>query len=304
MTDSNLLPAIERNRRRLWLLCYRMLGEREEADDVCQEAIARALERAHQRRGEDPTGWLLRIAARCCLDHLRRRTVRRRVTQLVDPLVDFDSSSTEHGPEQRSILREDVRFAVIVALQQLTPRQRVALVLADICDRPLADVAVVLETNANAVKALLHRARGALAQARGGVECDSPVDDALVRAFARALEQGAIDELAQFMAEDVWGVVDGGGVVRVASVPTRGRSVVARRFANFKRKLGPDLHVLPDVRTLNGEPAIIVRLAHTPTLVVATIYLSTRAGSIVTVLVDRDPKRLTTFGTPVYGAQA
>ncbi|MBX7079771.1 MAG: sigma-70 family RNA polymerase sigma factor [Nannocystaceae bacterium] len=298
---AHLLATIERNRRRLWLLCYRMLGERSEADDVCQEAIARALERAGQQREADPTGWLLRVATRCCLDHLRRQTVRRRITQLVDPLPDAEPP-VDTRPDERALLREDLRFAVVVALQRLSPRQRAALILTDVCDRPLAEVAAIVGGNANATKALLHRARAALQRARGEIAGDVPADPALVRAFAEALELGSIDALARLMAEDVWGVVDGGGIVRVASRPTRGRSVVARRFANARRRLGPGVGVRAEVRQLNGEPAIVVRLAPLPTSVIAVIHLVTRAGAVAAVLVDRDPRRLAALGQPLSAA--
>jgi len=302
MADHDLLPAIERNRKRLWLLCYRMLGRRDEADDVCQEAIARALERTGQRRGDDPTGWLLRITTRCCLDHLRKRTVRRRLTELVDPLLDLDVAAPEPGPEQRSIVREDVRFAVIVALQQLTLRQRVALVLVDICERPPAEVGDVLGVDANAVKALLHRARVALERAQGNVRGDVPVDISVVQAFAQAIEHGSIETLARIMAEDVWGIVDGGGIVRAASRPTRGRSVVARRFANAQRQIGVALTV--ELRSLNGAPALVVKLAAMPTCIVAVIHLVTHDGSVAAILVDRDPRRLGWFGVPMIVGQA
>ena len=54
--DPDLLAAIERNRRRLWAICYRMTGGAQDADDLCQEAIARAIERAGQRIGDDQIG--------------------------------------------------------------------------------------------------------------------------------------------------------------------------------------------------------------------------------------------------------
>src|SRR6185503_3312471 len=181
-----LLASIERNRRRLWTLCYRMTGRTSEADDLCQDAIARAIERGDQLTGDDPTGWLLRIATTTCLDHLRKAAVRRRLTALSDPLdaPELSPGTPTADPEGAAILGEDVRYAVIVALQHLTPRQRAALILHDVCDRPVADVAAVLETNTNAAKALIHRARAALHERRHGSEVDVPADPAVVEALA------------------------------------------------------------------------------------------------------------------------
>ena len=63
-TKPRVLAAIERNQRRIWAVCYRMTGRRAEADDLAQEAMARAIERAEQVTYDDPTGWLLTLAAR------------------------------------------------------------------------------------------------------------------------------------------------------------------------------------------------------------------------------------------------
>src|SRR6185503_10751718 len=74
---TTVLAAVERCRRRLWAHCYRMTGRRSDADDLSQEAIARAIERAGELH--DPAaveGWLFRIATTECLDHLRRQRHR------------------------------------------------------------------------------------------------------------------------------------------------------------------------------------------------------------------------------------
>jgi DNA-directed RNA polymerase specialized sigma24 family protein len=61
---ARLLTTIERNGQRMWALCYRMTGRRADADDLTQESITRAIERAAQLTADDPTGWLLAIATR------------------------------------------------------------------------------------------------------------------------------------------------------------------------------------------------------------------------------------------------
>jgi RNA polymerase sigma-70 factor (ECF subfamily) len=117
--NSTLLAAIERSRKRLWGLCYRMTGSRVDADDLCQEALARAIEREPDL--DDRTrieGWLFRIATTVCLDHLRRTRRIRRVTELVDPLDLPDlapGGAPVPDPEAAAILRDDVRFAVVGA---------------------------------------------------------------------------------------------------------------------------------------------------------------------------------------------
>src|SRR5262245_58988995 len=106
---AHLVSAIERQRGRLWALCYRMTGNRADADDLAQEAVTGAIERADQATADDPTGWVLRIATRVCLGFLRRRKVQRRLSELVDPI---DTAGWKPDPRQRAadhelLLRED-----------------------------------------------------------------------------------------------------------------------------------------------------------------------------------------------------
>jgi RNA polymerase sigma-70 factor (ECF subfamily) len=288
--SAPLLAAIERNRRRMWALCYRMTGQRADADDLAQEAIAKAIERCEQLAGGDPAGWLMRLTMRACIDHLRHRKVTRRVTELVDPLeTEWGAGELERAPDCAAILRDDMRFAVVVALQCLSPRQRAAVILHEVCACSLDEVADTLQTNANAVKALLQRARVALREARLRDDIDVPVDRAVVEQFAAAIEAGSIEALSALLAEDVWGIVDGGGVVRTANKPTFGRRAVARQWANGKRKLN-GLAVRAEIVSLNGEPAIVIRLVE-PAAIVAVVHLETRAGRVSALRLGRDPRR-------------
>src|SRR5262249_20045386 len=154
-----VLAAIERCRKRLWGHCYRMTGRRSEADDLSQEAIARAIERANDLDDRGAAeAWLFRIATTVCLDHLRREQRARTLTELVDP-VSFDEvpASLRADPEANVLLRDDVRLAVVAALQRLAPKQRAVLLLHDVCGLPLAEVARTIHTNENAAKSTLHR---------------------------------------------------------------------------------------------------------------------------------------------------
>jgi RNA polymerase sigma-70 factor (ECF subfamily) len=201
--------ALERNHRRLWAICYRMTGLRADADELAQEAATRAIERSAQATGEDPTGWLLSLTTRLCIDHLRQKKIERRASELIDPLAGSEWVIGEVAPEAVALLREDIRCAVVVALRQLSGRQRAVLILHDVCERSLDEIAKFLGTNANAAKAVLRRARVALSAVHVHDTVDVPVDQDVVEEFARAIEAGSLDRLAELLAFDVWGVVDG-----------------------------------------------------------------------------------------------
>jgi RNA polymerase sigma factor (sigma-70 family) len=288
---TTVLAAVERCRKRLWAHCYRMTGRRAEADDLSQEAIARAIERADALDdGDAVEGWLFRIATTVCLDHFRREQRTRLVTELVDPITFDDVLGPPADPEATAILRDDVRLAVVAALQHLAPKQRAVLLLHDVCGLSLAEAGSTIGTNGNAAKATLHRARATLDRARGRSDVDVPVDLEVVERLARALESRAVDELAALLADDVWGVVDGGGVVRVATRPTFGARALVRRFGNLSRRVS--MPVECRVVRLNAEPAVLVTVPSAGHTVFASVHVETRDGCIVAMRVIRDPAKL------------
>ena len=288
-----VLAAIERNRARVWALCYRLTGDRSHADDLSQEAMARAIERCAQLSGDDATGWLLCLTGRLCLDFLRRRKTALRINELADPVVVPPMDPGVREPEDTLILREDFRYAVVVALARLPPRQRVALVLREVCELSLTEIADVLEVGPNAAKSVLHRARVALAQARVHTDVDTPVDVHVVEQFAHAVSAGDIDRITRLLATDVWGLVDGGDHVRTATKPTFGPKAVARQWANAKRRLATG--VTTEVMIVNAEPAVLIRVVGHDT-VLAVVHLETRGGRIRALRVNRDPVRIARLG--------
>src|SRR5204863_7407081 len=130
-----------------------------------------------------------------CVDDFRRDPRRRLVTELVDPVTFAAAPGPPADPEATVLLRDDVRLAVVAALQHLAPKQRAVLLLHDVCGLSLAEAGSTIGANGNAAKATLHRARAALDRARGRSDVDVPVNLEVVERLARALESRAVDEL-------------------------------------------------------------------------------------------------------------
>src|SRR5207244_2985864 len=103
-------------------------------------------------------------------------------------------------------------------------------------DRPLAGVARALGTNPSAAKQLVVRARRALAAARVHTDVDVPVDPAMVDRLIHAIETRSVDAFTALLADDVWGVTDGGGRVRASTKPLFGARAVARLWAAANRR--------------------------------------------------------------------
>lgn len=144
-------------------LCYRMLGERTEAEDAAQEAFLRAyLNLSRYDTARSFKTWLLSIASNYCIDRLRRR--RLQWLSLDDePTADHLAlSSDEPEPETAALLREHSK-AVQALLAELSPDYRAAVILRYWYDYSYAEIADMMDTTESAVKSRLFRARQALA---------------------------------------------------------------------------------------------------------------------------------------------
>jgi RNA polymerase sigma-70 factor (ECF subfamily) len=150
---------VARHERRIYGLCLRILGNREDAEDATQEAFVAALRKASSfRRAAAFSTWLYRIAVNAATDQARRRG-RARLAAL-DP--EDAGLTVDRGGE----LGEVVAAAVTVqtALAKVPEEFRVAVVLCDLYRLPYADAAQVLEVPVGTVKSRVFRGRAALAE--------------------------------------------------------------------------------------------------------------------------------------------
>jgi RNA polymerase sigma-70 factor (ECF subfamily) len=148
---------VQAHLKRIFGIVYRILGNVEDAQDVTQEVFIRALQRQDQLKDlEKAAHWLSRIASNAAIDHLRRR--RRIVwTDLDEPLQ--NSLPAEVESSEQALLRSERRMQLQSVLNQLTPRERAALILRDVEDLPAGEVARVLNCGKATVRSHIANAR-------------------------------------------------------------------------------------------------------------------------------------------------
>jgi RNA polymerase sigma-70 factor (ECF subfamily) len=153
---------VARHERRIYGLCLRILGNREDAEDATQEAFLAALRKASSfRRAAAFSTWLYRVAVNAATDQARRRG-RARLAAL-DP---EDAGLAAPGGELGEVVATAV--AVQTALAQVPEEFRVAVVLCDLYRVPYADAAQILEVPVGTVKSRVFRGRLAVAERLGG----------------------------------------------------------------------------------------------------------------------------------------
>ena len=150
---------VARHERRIYGLCLRILGNREDAEDATQEAFVAALRTASSfRRAAAFSTGLYRIAVNAATDQARRRGRAR--------LAALDPEDAGLAVDPGGELGEVVAAAVTVqtALAQVPEEFRVAVVLCDLYRLPYADAAQILEVPVGTVKSRVFRGRAALAE--------------------------------------------------------------------------------------------------------------------------------------------
>ena len=216
--------------RELSAYAYRMLGGYQDTEDALQETRLKAWRHlGSYEPSASFRAWVYRIATNTCLDMLRQRR-RRVLPQDVGPPVLPGPPTTASredilwlepypdallpataSPEETLRLHESVRLAFVRAIQLLPPRQRAALILHDVLDFAVSDVATMLEATVPAIHSALQRARASIERAPsdGVEETRGSAYEQLearkaetVSRFVRAWETGDFGELVSMLTED------------------------------------------------------------------------------------------------------
>ncbi len=318
MPDSTAFVSdTEPFRRELFAHCYRMLGSVADAEDLVQETYLRAW-RAYdgfERRSSVRT-WLYQIATNRCLTALAGQSRRMlpsglyppeqdldRAPEPADPQVSWlqpvpDAMVTPDSADPAAIVaaREGLRLALIASLQYLPPRQRAALILADVLDFPTADIAAMLGTTPTSVKSALQRARARLKEldpAPGAItEPAAPQARALLERYIAAFQNADAAALERLLVQDA--------TLEATPLRTwfRGSSTCVAGLRNHVMGPPGTWRMLPT--SANGQPATAcyVRDDHGTYQPYGVAVLTMTGAGISGVVSFGDPELVTIFGFP------
>ncbi len=145
-------------------VCYRMLGERAEAEDAAQETLIKAITKLHTFNPERPfRPWVLRIASNECIDRIRRR----RPSVSLDALGENGAWEWQPGKSplpEVELLRREREAQVRSLLQHLSPLDRLLVSLFYWEGLSYAEIATVTNLTIPAIKSRLFRARRTMAR--------------------------------------------------------------------------------------------------------------------------------------------
>jgi RNA polymerase sigma-70 factor (ECF subfamily) len=143
---------------------YRLLGDRQDAEDVTQKAFLAAYHKFSQFRGDSFRAWILKIVTNLCMDELRRRKSHPNLP--LEPVgedgEEFDSPAwlvdSSISPEEYAE-RSELRSALQRCLDRLPDEYRTAVVLVDVQGIDYAEAASILGVPVGTLKSRLARGR-------------------------------------------------------------------------------------------------------------------------------------------------
>ncbi|HQR17273.1 MAG TPA: sigma-70 family RNA polymerase sigma factor [Gemmatimonadales bacterium] len=164
---------VRRYERPIFSLIYRMVRNREQAEDLSQETFVKALNAIESYRPEYKfSSWIFKIANNVAIDHLRRRELDTLSLDgsphaLTPEAV--QASALQLGDRQETALEEmeakELGGEIERAIAGLRPEYRSCILLRHVEGRPYEEIATMLDLPLGTVKTYIHRARGELRQA-------------------------------------------------------------------------------------------------------------------------------------------
>lgn len=278
-----LTDRFEASRGHLRAVAYRMLGSMGEADDAVQECWLR-VNHADRTVVDNPEGLLTTVLARICLNILRSRNTRREESLEEDAARPATANSGSRDPQDEALLAESVGLALLVVLERLTPAERVAFVLHDVCGVSFDEIASIVERTPPAARQLASRARRRVRGRRAPDGANLSRQRQAVEAFLSALRAGDLEGLLAVLDPDVVRRADEHAAPPEVARELRGAAAVAHEVLTYSRAVRIARPVLVD-----GSAGFVV--APRGRLQIA-IRCTVREGKITAMDVIADPAHL------------
>lgn len=236
------LETIAQLRPRLHRYCARMTGSVMDGEDVVQEALFEAYRKLDQFDDSRPLQpWLFRIASRRCIDFHRRRGVRQQAeTESVAGI-----SEAVMPPEAAGAMLDHAVEHLVISLP---PKERACVLLKDVFDYSLEEIAEMVDSTVGGVKAALSRSRSKLKTSTSTEKPKTadPETTQLVRYYVERFNRRDWEGLRELISDDAR--------VRVAD-RYAGPLADAPYFSTYAKWPSPWRMAASEV---DGEPAVII----------------------------------------------
>ena len=168
--DAAYRELVRRYERPVFSLIYRMVRNRELAEDLSQETFIKVLNALATYRPEFKfSSWVFKIANNAAIDHLRRReldTLSLEGSPHADTAEKIEATALQIGEKAESaldaVVNKELGGEIEQAIAKLRPEYRTCILLRHVEGRPYEEIAEILNLPLGTVKTYIHRARNEL----------------------------------------------------------------------------------------------------------------------------------------------
>lgn len=268
-------------------IAYRMLGTFSEAEDLVQDVFADySLLDPSEIKNEK--AYLVRMLTNRSIN-LSQSARKRKEVYVGRWLPEPDVSTVKQDPAEIFAEHEEISYALLVMLEQLTAVERAVFILRESLQYDYEDIASCLhKTTANCRK-IYSRAKEKLQEDRSMLPINTDKAETLAVAFMEAASSGNFEKLISLLSEEAILVSDGGGKVRAAifAIISRERVIAFLKGVIPKTFLG-DGHQFAEV---NGQAGVIVKQAGMPRSVIS-FRLDEEGQKVERIYVMLNPDKL------------
>lgn len=215
------------NRPKLIGLAYRITGNYSESEDIVAEAFLK-LTKENTDALDNPQAWIYRVTSNLAYDHLKSARVQRQ--EYIGPWLPEPYIEQQHTPAGQHELDNNISVALMLMLEKLSAKERVAFILHDLFGFSFNEIADIVKVTPGSCRKLASRARTHLDKDTVRQKVDLEQQKQYAVAFFQAVKQGELTPLCELLKDDVTFYSDGGGKAAASLEVLQGDESIAEFF--------------------------------------------------------------------------
>lgn len=231
----------------LFAVAYKMTKSVADTEDVLQDVfISMAGQTATDIR--NPESYWVKAVMNRCLNLLKKQQ------HFIYPGIDLPEPLF-HEPAH-PVLRQDVSYALVILLQKLNPAERAVFILRETLDYDYDEIANILSLEEDNCRQLLHRAKKKIVTGKTRQAPSPETSRQFIDTFLQTCASGDVQQLMNYLKEDITVYSDGGGKVSAARQPIYGRDNCIAFLTGLYKKSGGQLSY--NIVPINGENGMVL----------------------------------------------
>ncbi|RPF53402.1 RNA polymerase sigma-70 factor (ECF subfamily) [Aquisalibacillus elongatus] len=234
----------------LFSIGYRILGSVTYIEDFVHETFLKMYD-VEDQLVHNKKAYLCKMMTNRCLDYLK--SAQHTKEQYMGPW-NPEPILIEKLPADIVLEKEGLSIAYLRMMENLTPNERVVLVLRDVVGFSYSEIADIVDLKENNCRKIYSRAKYKIKEVENE-SLDYRQNQQIVDQFIGAIQHQNINQLLHLLSEDVTLYSDGGGEVRAALRPIIFNQNVAAFLKGILKNATDDFYY--EIKSVNGQPGII-----------------------------------------------